>query len=416
MEKLGGLSFFRGSTRCAIAMLMGTLMGLGIVLAWQAATSHAQTAASPIKIGLLMPYTGPLAVNGVRATEGARLFFQSKNWEVAGRRIELLREDTEAKPDVGLTKTQKVVERDKAHALIAFISTPVTYAARDYITAQKIPTIVVSGANALVHPGSPQRSPYMFRVYNSLYGNGKALAEWVYGKGGHRRVVLVALNFGGALEPAFAFKTTFQKLGGQVVAEPKPPLGTPDWGPWVTQIGSVPNADAVVAYVYSADAIRMVKAWKEFGFKGKIPLYGGEAFVSEMLLPSMGDAAEGLRQFGSYCPGLDTPENREIVRAVKSIGQYPAEYDFYGWAAAQTMWEALKNIGGRAEAREELAAAIAQIRYTGATGPFRYDENHNPIVDVYLQEVRRVDGELHNVCLDKVAGVSHPADIPFPPR
>lgn len=398
-------------SRAASGILAAALFVASI--AWMP-VAWAQTA-GPIKLGVLMPYTGPLSVNGIRATDGIRLFFQTKNNEVAGRKIELVREDTEAKPDVGITKTQKVVGQDKVHGLLAYISTPVTYAARDYITAQKIPAIVVSGANALVHPGSPQRSPYMFRIFNSLYGNGKGLAEQVY-KNGHRRVVLAALNFGGALEPAFAFKHTFQKLGGQVVAEPKPPLGTADWGPWVTQIGAVPNADSVVAYVYSADAIRMVKAWQEFGFKGRIPLYGGEAFTSEMLLPGMGDAAEGLRQFGSYCPALDTPENRELVRAVKSIGQYPAEYNFYGWAAAQTMWEALRAIGGKAEDREALRKTIAEIRYTGASGPFRYDPNHNPILDVYMQEVRRVDGELHNVCLAKVPEVGHPGDIPFPPQ
>ena len=374
-------------------------------------------AQQPVKIGVLMSYTGPLAVNGIRATDGVRLFFQSKNWEVAGRKIELVREDTEAKPDVSLTKTQKVVERDKVHALIAYISTPETYASRDYITAQKIPTIVVSGANALVHPGSPQRSPYMFRIYNSLYGNAKALAEWVYQKEGHKRVVLVALNFGGAVEPAFAFKTTLQRLGGRVVTELKPPLGTADWAPWIAQIGAAAsNADAVVAYVYSADSIRMVKGWKEFGLEGKVPLYGGEGVLSEMLLQAMGDAAEGLRQFGSYCPTLKTPENQILAQLVKTTGEYPAEYNYYGWSAAQTMWEALKSIGGRVEDKDGLVKALEQIRYVGAMGPFRYDANHNPILDVYMQEVRRLGGELHNVCLGKVPEVGHPGDIPFPPN
>jgi branched-chain amino acid transport system substrate-binding protein len=364
-----------------------------------------------------MSYTGPISVNGLRAAEGARLYFQSKNWEVAGRKIELIREDDEGKPDVGMTKTQKVVERDRVHALISYISTPVTYAVRDYITAQKIPTLAVSGANALIHPGSPQRSPYMFRVYNSLYGNAKALAEWVYQKEGRRRAVLVALNFGGAVEPAYAFKTTFERLGGRVVTELKPPLGTADWAPWVTQIGAATaNADVVVAYVYSSDAVRMVKGWQEFGLKGKVPLYGGEAFLSEMLLPAMGAAAEGLRQFGSYCPTLETPENQILAQLVKARGEYPAEYDFYGWAAAQTMWEAVKSIGGRVEDRDGLAKALAQTRYVGAMGPYRYDANHNPILDVYMQEVRRVGGELHNICLGKVSEVGHPGDIPFPPR
>jgi branched-chain amino acid transport system substrate-binding protein len=397
--------------------LAAALTSVGFLVALAALMPAGAQPATPIKIGVVLPATGPLAVNGMRAADGIRLFFQSKDWQVAGRKIEIIREDDETKPDVGLTKTKKVVERDRAHALIAFISTPVTYAARDYITAQKIPSIIMSGANALIHPGSPTASPYMFRIFNSLYGNGKGLAEWVHGKAGLKRVVVVALNFGGAIEPAFAFKYTFQRLGGQIVAEIQPPLGTADWGPWISQIAAATaSADGVIAYVYAADAIRMVKAWVEFGLKGKVPLYGGEAFTSEMLLAAMGDTAEGLRQFGSYCPTLTTPENQQLARAVKGIGQYPAEYNFYGWAAAQTMWEALRVIGGRAEDHEALARALQEIRYVGASGPFRYDAHRNPILDVYMQEVRRVDGELHNVCLDKVAEVGHPSDVPFPPK
>jgi len=397
--------------------IVAALTGGAVLVALAALGPVGAQTTQPIRIGVVLPATGPLAVNGMRASDGIRLFFQSKEWQVAGRRIELIKEDDETKPDVGLTKTKKVVERDHVQALIAYISTPVTYASRDYITAQKIPSIIMAGANALIHPGSSVASPYMFRIFNSLYGNGKGLAEWVHRKAGLKRVVLVASNFGGALEPGFAFKYTFQRLGGQVVADIQPPLGTADWGPWISQIAAAAsNADGVVAYVYAADAIRMVKSWSEFGLKGKLPLYGGEAFTSEMLLPAMGDVAEGLRQFGSYCPTLSTPDNQQLARAVKGIGQYPAEYNFYGWAAAQTMWEALRAIGGRAEDHDALAKALQDVRYVGATGPFRYDANRNPILDVYMQEVRRVDGELHNVCLDKVPEVGHPADIPFPPK
>lgn len=393
------------------------LAGLMILLSCLPAPAQAPTPAAPIKIGLLMPGSGPFTVNGQRVTTAVRLFFESKGWQVAGRKIELVREDTEGKPDVGLTKTQKLVERDRVHALIAFITTPGTYAARDYITAQKIPAVVVSGATALVHPGSPMRSPYIFRSYMSLYGTGKALAEWMHGKGGYRKVVLVASNFGGALEPAFAFKTAFGKLGGQVVTEIKPPVGTVDWGPWISQIGAAAaNADAVVTVAYGADAIRMVQGWKEAGLKGRVPLYGGEAFVSEMLLPSMGEAAEGVRMIASYCPTLDTAENREFVRLVKGAGQYPAENNHYGWTAARAMWEALNLIGGRAEDREALVQALRQVRYVGPTGAFRYDENNNPIINEFILEVRRVEGEFHGVCLDRVPEVGHPADIPFPPR
>jgi branched-chain amino acid transport system substrate-binding protein len=372
---------------------------------------------SPIKIGLLMPGTGPFTVNAQRITTGVRLYFQSKDWQVAGRKIELVAEDDQGDPQVSLTKTQKLVERDRIHTLIGYLTTPSTYAARDYVTRQKLPTLAVSASNGLVHPGSPQRSPYMFRSYISYYGIGKSLAEWMYRQGNHRKVVLVASNFGGALEPAFAYKTTFEKLGGRIVAEIKPPVASVDWAPWVAQIGrAVAEADAVVTIAYGADAIRMVQTWTEAGLKGKVPLYGGEAFVREMLLPAMGAAAEGVRQLDSYCPALDTPENQAFVRLVRGAGQYPAENTFYGWTAAQTLWEAMNSIAGKVEDPEALVQALQRVRYVGPMGPFHYDDNHNPVLDAYVQEVRRIGAELHNTCVDKVAQLGHPGDIPFPPR
>jgi branched-chain amino acid transport system substrate-binding protein len=371
----------------------------------------------PIKIGLIMPGTGPFTVNAQRITTGVRTFFQTKEWQVAGRKIELLTEDDQGQPQVSLTKAQKLVEQDKVHALIGFLTTPSTYAVRDYVTRQKMPTLAVSASTGLIHPGSAQRSPYIFRSYISYYGVGKSLAEWMYGKGGHRKVVLVASNFGGALEPAFAFKTTFVKLGGQIVAEIKPPVATVDWAPWVAQIArAVGEADAVVTIAYGADAIRMVQAWTEAGLHGKVPLYGGEALVSEMLLPAMGAAAEGVRQLTSYCPGVETPENQAFVRLIKAAGHYPAENDFYGWTAAQTLWEAMNGIGGKVEDPDALVQALQRVRYVGPLGPFHYDDNHNPVLDAYVQEVRKIGGELHNACLDKVPQLGHPAEIPFPPR
>jgi len=155
-------------------------------------------------------------------------------------------------------------------------------------------------------------------------------------------------------------------------------VATVDWAPWVAQIGrAVAEADAVVTIAYGADAIRMVQTWTEAGLKGKVPLYGGEAFVSEMLLPAMGAAAEGVRQLDSYCPALDTPENQDP---------------------------------------EALVQALQRVRYVGPMGPFHYDDNHNPVLDAYVQEVRRIGAELHNTCVDKVAQLGHPGDIPFPPR
>jgi branched-chain amino acid transport system substrate-binding protein len=60
-------------------------------------------AQAPVKIGMLVPLTGIFTRNGREALDGTRLYFDEIGWRVSGRPIELLVEDTEGKPDVGLT-------------------------------------------------------------------------------------------------------------------------------------------------------------------------------------------------------------------------------------------------------------------------------------------------------------------------
>src|SRR5439155_27354255 len=72
---------------------------------------------APVKIGMLVPLTGVFTRNGRAAVDGTRLYFDEIGWKVSGRPVELLVEDYEGKPDVGLTKARKRVERDAVHML-----------------------------------------------------------------------------------------------------------------------------------------------------------------------------------------------------------------------------------------------------------------------------------------------------------
>ena len=65
--------------------------------------------AGPIKIGVVLPYTGVYAVLGESITQGMELVFARENWTVAGRKIELIKEDDEMQPPVGVRKTETCV-------------------------------------------------------------------------------------------------------------------------------------------------------------------------------------------------------------------------------------------------------------------------------------------------------------------
>ncbi len=73
---------------------------------WLPSLAFAQEA--PVKIGLLFPYTGPIASVGRDATQGFELYLGKIGGKAGGREIRVLKEDDEFKPDVGLTKAGKL--------------------------------------------------------------------------------------------------------------------------------------------------------------------------------------------------------------------------------------------------------------------------------------------------------------------
>lgn len=110
-------------------------------------------APAPVKIGMLIELSGIFARNGREALDGTRLYLDEIGGRAAGRSIELLVEDTEGKPDVGLTKARKLVERDGVHLLAGIVNSGVGLAVAGYAKEKKVPVIV----NGL--PSGPPTSP-----------------------------------------------------------------------------------------------------------------------------------------------------------------------------------------------------------------------------------------------------------------
>ena len=130
------------------------------------ATVRASNAADPIRIGYLGPLTGIFAQAGKDMLDGLKLSLEQVNHEVAGRKIELVIEDSQGKPDIGLTKARKLVESDRVHLLLAELVSVVGNAMAPYVNAERIPWVNTVALAALTRS---QRSPYIFRFVPSSY-------------------------------------------------------------------------------------------------------------------------------------------------------------------------------------------------------------------------------------------------------
>src|SRR5438093_12343902 len=106
------------------------------------AAAKPSAAAQPIRIGVLLPLTGPLSPTAKDQQTGFNDYLASINNAVAGRPVQLIYADTEGKPDVGLAKAKQLVESEKVALLTGLVSTPVCYAIAPYIKQIQVPVMI----------------------------------------------------------------------------------------------------------------------------------------------------------------------------------------------------------------------------------------------------------------------------------
>src|SRR5437867_1921119 len=275
--------------------------------------------------------------------QGHRVLPVQDRQQSGRREIQLLKEDDEAKPDVGQTKIRKLVERDKVDVLVGPVHSGVALAIRDYVHAQGIPLIVpVAFTRDLTAPA--KASPWIFRVVETSDQGNFPMGTWVFKKTPYRKMVVIASDFVAGRHSAEAFTAAFKAAGGEVVKEIYAPLNTPDFAPYIAQVAALP-ADAVYAWFAGADSIRFVRAYKEYGLAGKLPLLAYNTLVDDVLLPTLGDAALGVVSVGHYSAALDTPENRAFVREYEAkYNAWPTRYAELGYVSGQLIGAALETL------------------------------------------------------------------------
>ena len=184
----------------------------------------AQTRA-PIKLGNLNSFTGAIAYAAEANLNAMNLYFDSIGWTVAGRKIEIIKEDDQFNPQVGLQKVKKLVESDKVDLVVGVQASNVALAVLNYMKQQKA-FYVVSGAGT--DAITWDRYPYLFRTSISTYQLSTPMATYVYDNLG-KEIVTTASDYAGGRDVIAQFKGPYLAKGGKVLKEIWPPLGTTDF-------------------------------------------------------------------------------------------------------------------------------------------------------------------------------------------
>ena len=382
------------------------LLALAVLVAMAAALAAGPSVAQkgPIKIGMLVPQSGPLAANGKDMINGFELFFEENKYRLAGREIKFIVEDDEGKPATGLTKIRALVEGQGVHLITGPLSAGVGYAVAPYIDSKKIPAIfpIVAGDDLTQR----KRSPYIVRVGWAGSQPSHPFGKWVHDNLKYRRIAVIAYDFAFGWEVVAGFQRTFEESGGQIVQKLWPPLGTADFAPYISQLKR--DVDAIYAQFSGADALRFGKQFAEAGLRERLPLIGGGTFVDEHVLRVQGDEVLGVITALHYSAALQNPANQRFAAAYEAkYKQVPSYYSEGTYVAGVALKAALEATGGDIENVDKFLGALRRVDLSDSPrGPMRFDDYGNPIMNIYVRKVERVNGRLQNTVIHTFPNVS----------
>ncbi len=360
------------------------------------------SAADPVKIGYCLSLTGVYASLGEDLRAGLDLYLEQIGHKAGGREIAVVVENI-GSAAVTLTQetAQKLIEQDKVDIIAGVIDSRVAYSVAALMTQREIPFVISNaGADDLTQR---RASPLIVRTSFSSSGGSHPLGVWAYEQGFRKAVAMGASNPAG-YEQVGGICRTFAKMGGKIVQEIWPPLGTQDFKPFFEQIE--PGADVILAFFAGGDAARFVKQYSESGLKGKVPVVAKGFLVDENLLASEGKEAEGIVSESHWSFLLDTPENAQFKTAyTKKYGRPPTLYAEQGYLTGMVIAEALNRTNGQIRGRD-FVRAMRSLELKAPRGPIRFDEYGSPIQNYYVRKVQMADGRWQNVIIETYPSVS----------
>lgn len=346
----------------------------------------------PVKIGLLATLEGPFAAGGADGMRGAELAVKQRGGVVAGRKIEIIKASSDAKPDVAVNATRKLVEQDKVDIMVGPLSGGEGIAVKDYSKTQPQVTFINGGSGA--------QATTLVNTSSNFFRFNTEGAQWMVGLGkaamdkGYKRTMIIAEDYAFPYSQVQGFMAEYCRLGGKVPVKAWVPLGGKDYS---SVIATIPkDVDALLVILGGADAVNFLTQYENSG--GDKPMMGGSITVSQDVLNYKGkrrDSLVGTISAGPLADSFDGADWKAFVADYQrnypvSAGGYPSPslFAFVYYVNMKAALDGLAAVngdlsGGQAKYRDALQKMVLKT----PTGDVRLDSNRQAIGTTFVTEV-----------------------------
>src|SRR5215470_1792464 len=353
------------------------LMGTAALVAFGVAPAGAQ---QPLKIGFISTFSGPVAAIGNDMRNSFELGLDHHGRKLGGRPVEVIYEDDQLKPEVGVQKTQKLIESDKVDFVVGYIWSNVLLASLKPLIDSKTFTIVTNaGASQLA---GELCSPYVFSTSWNNDQTPQAVGLYMNQKG-VKTAFLIGPNYAAGKDMLEGVAATFK---GEIIGREL--TRWPDQLDFSAELSKARAAkpDAIFAFYPGGPGIQFITQYAQSGLKGQIPLY--TAFtIDELSLPRLKDLAVGIPGAQEWVNDLPNEANKKFVADYKA--KYKLSPSFYGaqtYDAVGLLDSAVTAVKGDLSKKDEMRKEMEKANFKSVRGNFKFGPNHIPIQNFYLQD------------------------------
>lgn len=345
--------------------------------------SFAADNSDPIKVGVMLPFSGVYAGLGEAARNGLKQALKENGNTIAGRPVQLIEMDTEAKPARAPEITSSLVDNQNADFVVGPVHSGVAMGMIKTIKGKdSIMIIPNAGANAATGAFC---QPNVFRTSFSSWQTAFPMGKEAFDMG-YKKIVTMSWNYGFGKESLAAFNESFSAAGGEVVKEMLVPFPKTEFQSYLTEIASI-KPDAVFVFFAGGGAVKFVKDYDAMGLKSKIPLLGS-GFLTEGTTKAQGPASEGIITTLHYADTLENEKNINFRSSYQAAYGKPADlFAVQGYDAGQLIAAAVTATNGNTSDKTALIKQMEQLEIDSPRGAFRFSKAHNPIQPVYLRKV-----------------------------
>lgn len=349
--------------------------------------ASATAAGDPVKVGIMLPFSGIYAQLGEAGRDGLKLALKEKASELHGSEIEFIEMDTEAKPARAPELASSMLNQHDADFVIGPVHSGVAMGMIKVLRG-KDTVMIIPNAGAAAATG-PLCSPNIFRTSFSSWQPSYPMGKVALDKG-YKNVYAISWNYGMGRESLEAFEESFKAGGGEIVKKVLMPFPSTNFQPHISDIAAK-DPDAVFVFFAGGGAVKFVKDYAAMGLNGKIPLLGS-GFLTEGTLEAQGEAAEGVMTGLHYAEQLDVPKNQEFRQAFNTeYGHFPDIYAVQGYDAGVAIANTISQLNGDISDKQAVIGTMEKLTIDSPRGKFTFSRAHNPIQNVYLREVK--DGQ-----------------------